>query len=178
LPLPNPLLPLAAFEPVRLVVTDMDGVLTDGSVLAFETGEFVRNVNSKDAFAIRYAVLQGVPVVVISGGTAPGMRLRLEQLGVTEVHMAASHKLMVYQDLIARMGLTDEQVCYIGDDMPDLPVMLRCGLPIAPADAAADVRAIARYTTLAPGGQGVLREVLETLLKAQSLWYAPDAYHW
>lgn len=163
---------------IRAVVTDMDGVMTDGTVWAFETGEMVRNVGSKDAYAIQWAVRQGIRFAVLSGGTARGMEGRLKALGVKEIRMGVAYKLPVLAELAAGWGLAWDQVCYIGDDMPDIEALRTAGLGVAPADGAADARAAANWVTDAPGGRGCVREVLERLMKAQGIWYHTDAYHW
>lgn len=167
-----------SLKAIHAVVLDVDGVLTDGSVIAAEDGALLRQMNIKDGFALQHAVKAGLRIGVITGGKSAGVRQRLEGLGITDLYMGASEKLSVYESLLAQWGLGDTQVCYIGDDMPDMPVLRRVGLAVAPADAASDVLAAVHHVTAKPGGHGCVREVLEAILKAQNRWDSPVLHQW
>jgi 3-deoxy-D-manno-octulosonate 8-phosphate phosphatase (KDO 8-P phosphatase) len=156
----------------------MDGVLTDGTVLALESGEMARSLGSKDAFALQWATRRGYPVAVVSGGTALGMQARLTALGVSPVLMGVARKLPAVQELLHQWGFGWAQVAYIGDDMPDIPVLQLAGLAIAPADGSPDAQAAAHWVTPAPGGHGCVRQVVERWMKLQNTWYHPDVFHW
>lgn len=158
---------------ISTVLMDVDGVLTDGFVLATESGELLRRMQIKDGYALKYAMEQGLRIGVISGGRSEGVRRRLELLGIHEVHTGVGDKLPVYEDIRARLGLTDAEVCYIGDDMPDLPILQRVGLAVAPPDAVAEVLAAVHTVTRQPGGYGCVREVLEAILQTQGRWHNP-----
>ena len=145
------------FTDIKAFFFDVDGVLTDGNVLALETGEMARRVNSKDAFAIQLALKLGYTVAVISGGNAKGVRRRMEQLGVRELHFKSARKLPVYEQIKTTHELQDREIMYIGDDLPDTEVMAAAGLAACPADAADDVLIKADYITRRPGGHGAVR---------------------
>lgn len=165
-------------EQLTTVLMDVDGVLTDGFVLALEGQEPIRRMHIKDGFALQHAVKVGLRVGVISGGSSLGVRQRLERLGVTEIHLGASQKLPVYEQVKAAYGLIDREICYIGDDLPDATVLRRVGYAVAPSDAATDVLACVHRVTRLAGGQGCVREVLEEILKAKGLWYRPELDQW
>jgi 3-deoxy-D-manno-octulosonate 8-phosphate phosphatase (KDO 8-P phosphatase) len=154
------------FSAIEAFVLDVDGVLTDGTLLALSTGEQARTFHIRDGYAIRHALRRGYRVVIISGRQEEGVRRRLESLDVTEIYLGVDDKLQVF----AACGLDASRVAYMGDDMPDLEVMQRCHLAACPADAAVDVRAISQYVSELPGGRGAVRELIETVLKAQGRW--------
>jgi 3-deoxy-D-manno-octulosonate 8-phosphate phosphatase (KDO 8-P phosphatase) len=154
------------FSVVEAFVFDVDGVLTDGTLLALSTGEQARTFHIRDGYAIRHALRRGYRVVIISGRQEEGVRKRLESLDVTEIYLGVDDKLKVFTDC----RLDAARVAYMGDDMPDLEVMQHCGLAACPADAATDVRAISRYVASLPGGRGAVRELIEAVMKAQGRW--------
>lgn len=157
---------------VQALVFDVDGVLSNSVIPMNTEGEPLRTVNVKDGYALRLAVEQGMTVGIITGGNTEAVRKRFLNLGIPpeDIYMASDIKLPDYLDFCRRHRLTDEQVLYMGDDMPDLEVMRRCGLPCCPKDAAPEARAAARYISHAAGGQGCGRDVIEQVLKAQGLW--------
>ncbi|AYA38898.1 3-deoxy-D-manno-octulosonate 8-phosphate phosphatase [Hymenobacter oligotrophus] len=154
------------FSAVEAFVFDVDGVLTDGTLLALSTGEQVRSFHIRDGFAIRHALRQGYRVVIISGRQEEGVRKRLESLDVTEIYLGVDDKLKVF----GACGLEPGRVAYMGDDVPDLEVMRRCHIAACPADAAADVIEISQYIAKLPGGHGAARELIENVMKAQGKW--------
>jgi 3-deoxy-D-manno-octulosonate 8-phosphate phosphatase (KDO 8-P phosphatase) len=154
------------FSAIDAFVFDVDGVLTDGTLLALNTGEQARTFHIRDGYAIRHALRRGYRVVIISGRQEEGVRRRLESLDVTEIHLGVDDKLQVF----GACGLDAARVAYMGDDMPDLEVMQRCCLAACPADAATDVRAISQYVAQLPGGRGAVRELIEAVMKAQGRW--------
>ncbi|KUG09275.1 KdsC family phosphatase [Solirubrum puertoriconensis] len=154
------------FSAIEAFVFDVDGVLTDGTLLALSTGEQVRSFHIRDGFAIRHALRRGYRVVIISGRQEEGVRKRLESLDVTEIYLGVDDKLQVF----AACGLDADRVVYMGDDVPDLEVMRRCRIAACPADAATDVIGISQYIAKLPGGHGAARELIETVMKAQGKW--------
>ncbi|OON66802.1 KdsC family phosphatase [Hymenobacter sp. CRA2] len=154
------------FSAIEAFVFDVDGVLTDGTLLALSTGEQARTFHIRDGYAIRHALRRGYRVVIISGREEEGVRKRLQSLDVTEIYLGVDDKVKVF----AACGLDAARVAYMGDDMPDLDVMQRCLLPACPADAATDVRAISQYVAELPGGRGAVRELIEAVMKAQGRW--------
>jgi 3-deoxy-D-manno-octulosonate 8-phosphate phosphatase (KDO 8-P phosphatase) len=157
----------ARLRRIRLLVLDVDGVLTDGALYCGPDG-----AEWKRFHALGRAVAAGFPVAVVSSRRAEAVSRRFAELGLTEVHQGVEDKLRVYEALRARHGCIDAEVACMGDDLADLPVLRRVGLPVAPADAVPAVRRVARWVSRAAGGQGAVREVLEAILRARGLW--PD----
>ena len=154
------------FSAIEAFVFDVDGVLTDGTLLALSTGEQARTFHIRDGYAIRHALRRGYRVVIISGRQEEGVRRRLESLDVTEIYLGVDDKVRVFD----ACGLNPDRAVYMGDDMPDLEVMRRCAVAACPADAAPDIVAISQYVAQLPGGRGAARELIETVLKAQDKW--------
>ena len=157
-------------EQIRALVCDVDGVLTDGSILLAEDGTEIKRFNSHDGAGIHLFVESGFQVALLTGRTSGAAAQRARELGVQHVRQGVRDKIPVYEELLAAMGVTDAEVCYVGDDLPDVPVMRRAGYSAAPADAREEVRAAASYVTHARGGRGAVREVIERILKAQGKW--------
>lgn len=166
------------FTRIKAIVMDVDGVLTDGSILALENGDQVRVMNIKDGYAIQLAVKSGYILAVISGGRSKGVAARMSGLGVEHIYMGAGEKMPVFKKFLSDTGIKPEETLYLGDDMPDLPVMEIAGISIAPADAAEDVLKMAQYITRKKGGKGCVREVIEMVMKQQGRWIASDSFIW
>ena len=159
-------------EEIRAVICDVDGVLTDGSILLSDDGNELKCFHVWDGSAIKYLLRSGIQVAFLTGRQSGVVTRRARELGVAHVRQGAKEKLPVYEALRAEMNVPDEAVCYIGDDLTDLPVMRRVGYAVAVADARDEVRAAAARVTEAPGGRGAVRELAEALLKAQGKWAA------
>ncbi|WP_114777369.1 KdsC family phosphatase [Botryobacter ruber] len=155
---------------INTFVFDVDGVLTDGRLYCFADGEQVRAFNIKDGFAIKHAIRQGYNVAIISAKNEPGVRMRLEDLNIEDIFLGADDKTEVFEDYIYMQGIHPATVAYMGDDMPDLEVMQRCGLRACPADAADDIKEISTFVATKGGGQGAARELIEKIMKAQDTW--------
>lgn len=155
---------------IKVFVFDVDGVLTDGTLLAFDSGEQVRAFHIRDGYAIRHALQHGYRVAIISGREEEGVRKRLESLDVRDIYLGVDDKMKIFNNYINTYRLDPAHIAYMGDDMPDLEVMRRCALAACPADAAADVRAISTYVSALPGGHGAVRELIEAVMKAQKTW--------
>lgn len=155
---------------MRLVILDVDGVLTDGRLWMGPAGEEWKSFHVHDGLAIARAVQAGLPVAVVSSRSSGAVARRCAELGVLEVHQGVADKLAAYERLRARVGCRDEEAAAVGDDLADVPVLARVGLPVAPVDAAADACRVARWVTRRPGGAGAVREVLEAILRAQGRW--------
>ncbi|MEJ8801135.1 KdsC family phosphatase [Pontibacter sp. H249] len=155
---------------ISTFVFDVDGVLTDGLLYCFADGEQVRAFNIKDGFAIKHAISQGYNVAIISGKNEPGVRARLEQLNIENIFLGIDDKTDVFEDYLYTQGIHPATVAYMGDDMPDFEVMQRCGLRACPADAADDIRDISTFISTKNGGKGAVRELIETIMKAQDTW--------
>jgi len=163
---------LAQGEPenVQLLVLDVDGVLTDGSIILDEKGTLIYRFDVQDGAGMNYWHRAGFRTALITGRQSQAVVIRAEQMGVKLVYQNAKRKLQAFRQCLADSGATAEEICYVGDDLPDLPVMRCCGYPVAVANAVPEVKAAARYVTRTPGGRGAVREVIEHLLKAKGLW--------
>jgi 3-deoxy-D-manno-octulosonate 8-phosphate phosphatase (KDO 8-P phosphatase) len=159
-----------AFKKVKALVLDVDGVLTDGHILVNEHGEQWRTFHVRDGYAIQLAVRQNMPILVITGGRSEGVRLRLEGLGVKAIKMGVHDKVSVLQDWAREQQIAFEDILFMGDDMPDLEAMKQVGLAVCPSDAIPEIKDICQFITLAKGGQGAVREVIESILKLQGKW--------
>ncbi|WP_242926557.1 KdsC family phosphatase [Pontibacter vulgaris] len=155
---------------INTFIFDVDGVLTDGLLYSFADGEQVRAFNIKDGFAIKHAIRQGYRVAIISAKNEPGVRLRLEQLDIEDIFLGAEDKVDVFEDYIYMQGVHPATVAYMGDDMPDLEVLQRCGLSACPADAANDIREICTFVSEKGGGKGAVRDLIEKIMKEQDTW--------
>lgn len=164
---------------IRLVVMDVDGVLSRQTVPMNSDGVPMRTADIKDGYVLQLAVKLGLELAIISGGTLESVRLRYEGLGVKNIYLKAGKKLAVYEQLLEKLGLRNEEVAYIGDDIPDYQVMSRCGLPCCPGDAAIEIKQVARYISPFKGGEGCVRDVIEQILRAQGRWALDDtAFGW
>jgi 3-deoxy-D-manno-octulosonate 8-phosphate phosphatase (KDO 8-P phosphatase) len=152
---------------VSLVLMDVDGVMTDGGILFIDGGSEGRIFDAKDGVGIWLLRRAGLLTGVISGRSSPAVRRRARELGMNEVHLKVEDKLAAYEEILRRRGLRDEDACYIGDDVVDLPVLRRAGLAVAPADAHPRARREAGLVTRAPGGRGAIREVADLILRGQ-----------
>jgi 3-deoxy-D-manno-octulosonate 8-phosphate phosphatase (KDO 8-P phosphatase) len=155
---------------VRLVIMDCDGVLTDGRAIYISSGDEALAFNVKDGTGIKYLQRAGLKTAILSGRDVEAVRARAQTLGIKEVVQGAKVKIDAYEQILAHAGLADEAVAYIGDDLPDLPVMRRVGLAAAVADAVPEVTAAAHLVTERRGGDGAVRELAEFILKAQGKW--------
>lgn len=155
---------------IRGFVFDVDGVLTDGSLHVLEDGIMLRKMNIKDGYALQLAVKKGYYVFVISGSTPVGAQKRLQNLGITEVHIGVKDKLSKLESLLLHYKIPYSQLLYMGDDMPDLEVMVKCAIPTCPADAAWQVKNIAKYVSEKKGGEGCVRDVIEQVLTLNGDW--------
>lgn len=155
---------------IKAVFFDVDGVLSTETITLSPEGEPLRTVNIKDGYAIQLAVKRGLRIAIISGGRTEAVRKRYAGLGVEDVCLGCGVKLTVYQQLIDRYGLRDDEVIFVGDDIPDYEVLSRVGCPCCPADACSDIKDVCIYVSGKDGGHGVGRDIIEQVLKAQGKW--------
>jgi len=155
---------------ITTIMLDVDGVMTDGKVLVMESGEMVRNMNSKDGYALNLAVKKGYRIVVITGGNNEAVKNALSRNGVNDVFIRQHDKLTCYKEYLALHNLTDEEVVYMGDDLPDHEVMSRVGLAVCPNDAAIEIKEICQYISPKNGGDGCVRDIIEQVLRVQGNW--------
>ena len=155
---------------INTLIFDVDGVLTNGMVTIMPDGELVRHMNIKDGYALKTAVDKGYNVCIISGGTNEGVKTRLANLGIKDIYLGAHHKIEQYNELVKKYNLKPENVLYMGDDIPDYPVMKLVGLSCCPNDAAPEIQKISRYISYKKGGEGCVRDIIEQVLKVQGKW--------
>lgn len=163
---------------VNTFLFDYDGVLTDGTVYMDSYGDPLRTSNVKDGYALQLAVKLGYHVAVISGAVVTNITKRMHALGVQDVFVGVPDKVVRLEAFLRENGLDPRQVAFMGDDIPDLRVMQRVGVPACPADAADEVKAISRFVSTRPGGQGCVRDLIEQTLKVQGRWMTAEAFSW
>jgi len=155
---------------IKMVIFDVDGVLTDGTIVIDAVGVESKHFNVNDGSGIRYLQRSGIKVAFITGRQSPVVAYRAREVGVEDVYQGAKDKREPYRKLLARHGLHDDEVCYVGDDLLDIPLLRVVGFPVAVADARPEVLKEVAYVTQAAGGKGAAREVAEKILKEQGKW--------
>lgn len=155
---------------ITTIMFDIDGVLTDGKIIVLESGEALRNINSKDGYALHLAVQKGYRIAVISGGNNIGIQKVLSRTGITDVFINAHDKLAVYEKYILEHQLKHEEIVFVGDDLPDHEIMSRVGLAVCPNDAAIEIKNICHYISPRKGGEGCIRDVIEQICRVQGKW--------
>lgn len=160
----------ALLKTINTLIFDVDGVLTDSSVLVTSEGEMLRKMNTRDGFALKAAVNAGLNVCIISGGSNEGVRMRLQGLGLKDVILGAHDKIKNMEKLMSSLNVSKEEIMYMGDDIPDLPAMALAGLTCCPQDAAPEVKAVSQYISHKNGGHGAARDIIEQILKIQGYW--------
>ena len=161
---------LELFGQVHTFIFDVDGVLTNSQVLVMQDGQLLRQMNIRDGYALKRAVEEGYRVVIISGGKSEGVKIRLQNLGVTDVYLGIADKLEIYEQVVDMYDLDEGGILYMGDDLPDYDVMRRVGLPTCPNNAAHEIKAISLYVSPIVGGDGCARDVIEKVLKLRGNW--------
>ncbi|CAI8437651.1 MAG: 3-deoxy-D-manno-octulosonate 8-phosphate phosphatase KdsC [Polaribacter sejongensis] len=155
---------------INTFIFDVDGVLTNGMLTIMPDGEMVRHMNVKDGYAMKNALNKGYRVCIISGGTNEGVRSRLAALGIEDIYLGAHNKIQQYKKLVKKYNLQAENVLYMGDDVPDFPVMELVGLATCPNDAVREIQQISKYISDKKGGEGCVRDVIEQVLRVQEKW--------
>jgi len=164
---------------IKAIVFDIDGVLSAETITMDSQGTPLRTVNIKDGYAIQLAEKLGLHIAIITGANIESIRKRYEGLGVKDIHLGAAVKVEVYSQFLKKYGLTDEEVLYMGDDVPDYEVMRLCGCPCCPCDAAPEIKQVSLYISHLKGGYGCGRDVIEQVLRAQGKWMADKtAFGW
>lgn len=155
---------------IRLLILDCDGVLTDGRIIMLPGGDETKAFDVKDGHAMVMAQRAGLAIAIISGRKSSVVQARAKELGIAHLHEMAWVKTEPYDKVLAEEGLTDEEVCYVGDDVVDIPLLRRAGLAVAVADAVEEAKQYSHFVTKRAGGRGAVREVIEIILKAQDKW--------
>ena len=161
---------LELFKGIKTLVFDMDGVLTDGSLLILPDGIMARRMNIKDGYALQLAVKKGYNIVIVSGGSSPDAKNRLQKLGIQEVYLEVADKLIFLESYLNTHQLSWNNMLYMGDDIPDLEVMKMVKLACCPEDAVSEIRTVSKYISPVKGGFGCVRDVIEKALKLNGHW--------
>ena len=163
---------------IRAFIFDVDGVLSPASIPLHPSGEPMRIISAKDGYAMQLAAKNGYILGIITGGESAAIRMRFESLGFTYIYTRAKNKINDLHSFIQKTGLDLEEICYIGDDIPDHEIMQIVGLPACPADAVPEIKEISRYISSKAGGMGVGRDIIEQVMKVQGKWMQDDAFDW
>jgi len=155
---------------IKLLILDCDGVLTDGRIIPLPGGEETKLFDAKDGHAIRMAARVGLKTAIISGRKSFAVRARAKDLGIAHLHELSLDKIRPYEQVLVEEGLTDEEICYVGDDVTDIPLLRRAGLAVAVGDSVSETRQFAHIVTSCPGGRGAVREVIKLILESQGKW--------
>lgn len=161
---------LSKFIKIKIFIFDVDGVMTDSSMLVTESGELLRTMNVRDGYAIKRAIEVGSKVYVITGGSSKGVEIRLKNLGVHHVFSGVKNKIEKFKEIMDVVEADIGEVLYMGDDLVDLEVMETVGLACAPQDAAPEIIRVADYISAVKGGQGAVRDVIHKVLSLQNKW--------
>lgn len=164
---------------VKALCFDVDGVLSTSAIPLYPNGEPMRVINTKDGYALHLAAKKGFPMAIITGGKTQAIYERFQGLGFTDIHMGVHMKTDVLQEFLNKYNLDPSEVLYMGDDIPDYEVMKMVGIPVCPADAVPEIKAISVYISDKTGGNGCARDVVEQILKAQGYWMSDiEAFGW
>jgi 3-deoxy-D-manno-octulosonate 8-phosphate phosphatase (KDO 8-P phosphatase) len=155
---------------IKAFVLDVDGVLTNGGLILYPDGKFLRQMNAKDGYAIKLAIHHGYKIAIITGGREKNIKTRLKNLGVHEVFLGANNKLPILKDFTTTYELKSEEIAYMGDDIPDLESLEHVGFSCCPNDASYDVKKICDYISQKKGGEGCVRDIIEQTLKVNNQW--------
>lgn len=164
---------------IKAIIFDVDGVLSCETITLSSEGEPLRTVNIKDGYAIQLAQKMGLRIAILTGANTNAIRKRYEGLGVEDIYMKAAVKIKIYQGFLEKYNLKDDEIIYVGDDIPDYEVMKQCGCPCCPADACPDIKSISLYISDKAGGMGCGRDIIEQVLRTQEKWLSDaKAFGW
>lgn len=164
---------------IKAIIFDVDGVLSAETITLHPNGEPMRTVNIKDGYAIQLAQKSKLRIVIMTGGNTESVKMRYQNLGVEDIYMNCAVKINVYDELLKKYNLIDDDIIYMGDDIPDYEVMKRSGCPCCPSDACNDIKRISKYVSDRKGGYGCGRDVIEQVLRAQGKWLKDEtAFGW
>jgi 3-deoxy-D-manno-octulosonate 8-phosphate phosphatase (KDO 8-P phosphatase) len=155
---------------IKWVGFDIDGVMTDGGIYLDNEGREFKRFHSRDGHALKLLVRTGIKVAIITGRQSEIVSIRAKELGLTEIYQGVKNKLTVYQEILKQHNLRPEETAFAGDDLVDLPILCRCGLPMSPADGCPEILSLALFVSSAKAGHGAVRQMVEYILKGQGLW--------
>ncbi len=157
---------------------DVDGVLTDGSIILDNSGEMVRTMHTRDGYALQHAIKKGFKILIITGGNSKMVKKRLEGLGILDVYLSVHHKLPILTSYLEKNFINAKEVLYMGDDIPDYECLKIVGISTCPRDSAVEIRETCDYISHLDGGKGAVRDVIEQVLRVQGKWMDEDAHSW
>jgi 3-deoxy-D-manno-octulosonate 8-phosphate phosphatase (KDO 8-P phosphatase) len=163
---------LQKLKSIKLLILDVDGVLTDGKVIYTDSGEEIKRFDAQDGHGLKLLMRSGIAVVLLTGRESKAVLHRAHDLGIKDVYQKALNKIEIYESILRKKDLTDKEVGFVGDDLVDIPVLRKVGFSAAVPDAVPEVKEIVDYITTHKGGEGAVREVCELILKAQDTWEA------
>jgi len=163
---------------VNTFIFDYDGVMTDGTVFLTNDGDALRTANVKDGYALQLAIKKNYRIAIISGAYSESVKRRFESLNIKDVFLGVEKKIDVYLQYLETNKLENENILFMGDDIPDYEIMLKAGVPTCPSDASEEIKRTATYISHQGGGHGCVRDIIEQVLKVQGKWMNDDAYHW
>lgn len=155
---------------VKAFAFDVDGVLSAQVIPLHPSGEVMRTANIKDGYALQLAVKLGYPVAIITGGNTVAVKKRYQSLGIEDIYMGASDKMIQFNNWTTKRGLNPDEIMYMGDDLPDYPIMKVVGIPVCPSDAVEEIKSLCKYISHKNGGEGCVRDILEQVLRAHNRW--------
>jgi 3-deoxy-D-manno-octulosonate 8-phosphate phosphatase (KDO 8-P phosphatase) len=163
---------------VKAFAFDVDGVLSNPEVYVSAEGDLLRSMNTKDGYALQYAVKRGYPVAIITGGRTESVGLRFRNLGITDIYLGSYNKIEDFNDFRFKYNLEPGEILFMGDDLPDFEVMRAAGVACCPADAVEEIKSISVYISHLPGGKGCVRDIIEQVLRLQGRWMDGEAFTW
>jgi len=161
---------LAKFKTIKTFLFDVDGVMTDGTFIIQEDGQFLRKMNAQDGFMVKTIIEKGYQVAILTGGRSEGVRKRFQKLGVKEIYLGLRHKIEAFEELMSIYRWDKNEILYMGDDLPDYEVLQAVGLPCCPANAVPEIKGICEYVSPYKGGEGCVRDVIEKVLRLNDQW--------
>lgn len=168
----------AQLQTATTFIFDVDGIFTNNVVYLSADGEQMRTANVRDGYAVQLAVKKGLRIAIISGGKSEAVRKRFEGLGVQDVFLGSSNKIEILKNYLSQNNISESEVCYMGDDIPDYHVMKTVGLACCPADAVPEIKSVSTYISPFKGGEGCVRDILEQALKAKGMWMTEEGHIW
>lgn len=162
---------------IKAFAFDVDGVFTNGNIMCMPDGDLIRTYNAKDGFGLRMAFMNGYKIAIISGGESESIKKRFMPALANEVYMGSRDKVPVFNTFCKKYNLDPSEVAYVGDDLPDIPVLRVCGLSVCPADAVEEVRSVCDFVSLFGGGCGCVRDLVEQVMKIQGKWLFNPAHY-
>ncbi len=163
---------------VKAFAFDVDGVLSSPEVYLHPSGELMRSMNTKDGYAIQYAVKRGYPIAIITGGETASVGERFRGLGITDIYLRSSNKIDDFNDFLRKYHLRPAEILYMGDDLPDYQVLKEAGVPCCPSDAVEEIKSVSHYISPFAGGKGCARDVIEQVLRLHGRWMDGESFSW